>query len=47
MTDLVERLAHTHTLGRYVASNWNLERNMHWQEVVGCSIFEEVWCCLN
>lgn len=35
MNDLLERLAHTHTLGRYVAPRWNLERNMHWRQMVG------------
>jgi hypothetical protein len=34
MNDILERLAHTHTLGRYVAPRWNLERNMHWRQMV-------------
>lgn len=35
LNDLLERLAHTHTLGRYVAPRWNLERNMAWREMIG------------
>lgn len=42
MNDLLERLAHTHTLGRYVAPRWNLERNMTWREMVGPVHWEQV-----
>lgn len=45
MNDLLERLAHTHTLGRYVAPRWNLERNMHWRQMVGFRHKTVKACC--